>query len=265
MGDPYTVLGVNRTATSNEIKSAYRRLARKYHPDVNSDPAAQSKFAQINEAYHTLIDPERRKTYDRTGSVSSSAHSRQPDSAAARAARRAHYQQRADHIVNEWLRREREETRARGKAVYTTVTLFVSTFFAAITAGLIVPPSEISDLWKALWLVTLALLFVIGVRHLYTNLKEHFDYYTYRQPRISVTRPVRRPNKRFKRSDAVAFVIIGYLFSVGAGIVIRLLLESFSPKPLDNTIIAHAFLYALVYPPIAVLIVDKIYSFNQSI
>jgi hypothetical protein len=162
------------------------------------------------------------------------------------------------------LRREREETRARGKAVYTTVTLFVSTFFAAITAGLIVPPSEISDLWKALWLVTLALLFIIGVRHLYMNFKEHFDYYTYRQPRISVTRPVRKPNKRFKRSDAVAFVVIGYLFSVGAGIMIRLLLESFSPRPLDNTIIAHAFLYALVYPPIAVLIVDKIYSINQS-
>jgi hypothetical protein len=55
------------------------------------------------------------------------------------------------------------------------------------------------------------------------------------------------------------------LFSVGAGILIRLLLESFSPKPLDNTVIAHAVLYAMVYPPIAVLIVDKIYSINQSI
>jgi hypothetical protein len=79
-----------------------------------------------------------------------------------------------------------------------------------------------------------------------------------------VTRPAKRPDKRFKRSDAVAFVIIGYLFSVGAGIVIRLLLESFSPRPQDNTIIAHAVLYALVYPPIAVLIVDKIYSINQN-
>src|SRR5262245_35062646 len=164
MGDLYTLLGVNRTATSNEIKSAYRRLARRYHPDVNADPAAQSKFAQINEAYHTLIDPERRKTYDRTGSVSSATHARQPDSAGARAARRAHYQERADHIVNEWLRREREETRARGKAVYTTVTLFVSTFFAAITAGLFVPINMF-------WQVTVILLFTIGIRHLYTSLK----------------------------------------------------------------------------------------------
>ncbi|HEX2489982.1 MAG TPA: DnaJ domain-containing protein, partial [Blastocatellia bacterium] len=194
MGDLYAVLGVNRTATSNEIKSAYRRLARKYHPDVNSDPTAQSKFAQINEAYHTLIDSERRKTYDRTGAVSSTTYARQSDSAAARAARRAHYQERADHIVNEWLRREREEERARGKAVYTTVTLFVSTFFAAITAGLIGPPSEISDLSKALWFMILALLFIFGVRHLYLNLKEHIEYYTYRQPRVSVTRPARKPN-----------------------------------------------------------------------
>ncbi|MGH9850079.1 MAG: DnaJ domain-containing protein, partial [Blastocatellia bacterium] len=122
MADLYSVLGINRTATSNEIKSAYRRLARKYHPDVNSDPSAPAKFAQINEAYHTLIDHDRRKFYDRTGAVSSMASVRRANSAAARAARKAYYQERADRIVNEWLQREREETRARGKAVYTTVT-----------------------------------------------------------------------------------------------------------------------------------------------
>jgi hypothetical protein len=262
MGDLYTVLGVKRTATSSEIKSAYRRLARKYHPDVNADPTAQSKFAQINEAYHTLIDPECRKTYDRTGSVSSAAYARRADSAASKAARRAYYQQRADRIVNEWLQREREETRARGKAVYTTVTLFVSTFFVAIAPEWFALSSKTSLFWHVFWRVTLIVLFVIGVRHLYASLKEHFDYYTYRPQRISVTRPARRPNKRFKRSDAWAFVIIGYLLSVGAGILIRLMIESFSTRPLDNTIIADAFLYALVYPPIAVLIVDKMYSIN---
>jgi hypothetical protein len=252
MGDLYSVLGVNRTANSNEIKSAYRRLARKYHPDVNSDPAAQSKFAQINEAYHTLIDPGRRRTYDQTGSVSSATYARQADSAAARAARRAHYQERADNIVNEWLRREREETRARGKAVYTTVTLFVSTFIVAMNPGLFVPINMF-------WQVTVIVLFTIGVRHLYTSLKEHFDYYTYRPPRISGTRPVKRPSKRFKRSSAWAFVIIGYLISVGAGILIGLLTESFSVR----LTIADAFLYALVYPPIAVLIVDMMYLINS--
>ena len=255
MGDLYAVLGINRTASSNEIKSAYRRLARKYHPDVNSDPAAPSKFAQVNEAYHTLIDPERRKTYDRTGSVSSSASARRANSAAARAARRAYYQERADRIVNEWLQREREETRARGKAVYTAVTLFVSTFIVAMNPGLFEPTS-------LFWRIALVLLFAVGVRHLYTSLKEHFDHYTYSPPRISVTRPIRRPNKRFKRSVAWAFVIIGYLLSVGAGILIGLLTESFSAQLLGGATIADAVLYALVYPPIAVLIVDTMYLIN---
>ena len=256
MGDLYAVLGVNRTATSNEIKSAYRRLARKYHPDVNSDPAAQRIFAQINEAYHTLIDSERRKTYDLTGSVSSAAYARQADVAAARAARRAHYQERADNMVNEWLRREREETRARGKAVYTTVTLFVSTFIVAMNPGLF----RLSSLY---WQVPVILLFAIGVRHLYMSLKEHFDCYTYRPPTVSVTRPVKKPNKRFKRSSAWAFVIIGYLISVGAGVLIGLLTENRSARLLEDPTIVDAILYSLVYPPIAVLIVDVMYMINS--
>lgn len=262
MGDLYAVLGVRRTATSNEIKSAYRRLARTYHPDVNSDPAAQLTFARINEAYHTLIDSERRKTYDLTGSIASA--TRQSDPVAASAARRAHFQERADRIVNEWLRREREETRARGKAVYTTVTLFFSSFLAAITAGQFPLTGATNESWGwILFRLLLFLAFIIGLWHLYTSLKEHFDYYTYRPPRVSAPRPIRNPSKRFKRSDAMAFVIIGYLFSVGAGVLIRLLFESHSTKPMDNTIITSAVLYALVYPPIAVLIVDKIYSITQ--
>jgi hypothetical protein len=263
MGDLYAVLGVKRTATPNEIKSAYRRLARKYHPDVNSDPAAQLTFAHINEAYHTLIDTERRKTYDITGSVSS--YARPADAAAARAARRAHFQERADNIVNEWLRREREETRARGKAVYTTVTLFFSSFLAAITAGQFPLTGATNEAWGWLLPLLLFLAFIVGVWHLYTSLKEHFDYYTYRQSRVSAPRPISNPNKRFKRSDAVAFVVIGYLFSVGAGVLIRLLFESHATKPMDNNnVIGAAVLYALIYPPIAVLIVDKIYSIYQS-
>ena len=61
MANLYAVLGVNRTATTSDIKSAYRRLARQYHPDVNSDPSAGARFSQISQAYQTLIDPERRK------------------------------------------------------------------------------------------------------------------------------------------------------------------------------------------------------------
>lgn len=66
--DYYNILGVNKTASDKEIKAAYRKLARKYHPDVNpGDKAAEDKFKQISEAHEVLSDKEKRGKYDRFG------------------------------------------------------------------------------------------------------------------------------------------------------------------------------------------------------
>jgi molecular chaperone DnaJ len=65
--DFYQVLGVNRQASQEEIKKAFRRLARQYHPDVNKNPDAEARFKEINEAYEILSDPEKRSMYDRFG------------------------------------------------------------------------------------------------------------------------------------------------------------------------------------------------------
>src|ERR1043165_3158704 len=65
--DYYEVLGVSRTASQEEIKKAFRRLARQYHPDVNKDSGADAMFKEVNEANEVLSDPEKRALYDRFG------------------------------------------------------------------------------------------------------------------------------------------------------------------------------------------------------
>src|SRR3954468_18892505 len=63
----YEALGVPRDAGNDDIRSAYRKLARQYHPDVNKDPGAEEKFKEISEAYDVLSDPESRRRYDAFG------------------------------------------------------------------------------------------------------------------------------------------------------------------------------------------------------
>ncbi|MGO4256797.1 molecular chaperone DnaJ [Marmoricola sp. RAF53] len=65
--DPYATLGVDRDADADTLKKAYRRLARQYHPDVNSDPGAPEKFKEVSAAYEILSDPEKRRVYDLGG------------------------------------------------------------------------------------------------------------------------------------------------------------------------------------------------------
>lgn len=68
MADYYQTLGIEKTATRDEVKRAYRKLARKYHPDANrEDPDAESRFREIGAAYEVLSDPKRRERYDRYG------------------------------------------------------------------------------------------------------------------------------------------------------------------------------------------------------
>lgn len=70
--DYYKILGVSKNASQDEIKKAFKKLARKHHPDVNKDPGSEEKFKEINEAYTVLSDPEKRQFYDTYGTTAGS-------------------------------------------------------------------------------------------------------------------------------------------------------------------------------------------------
>ena len=65
--DYYKMFGLERNATAKDIKKAYRKLARKYHPDINKEKTAEENFKKVTEAYEVLKDPEKRKLYDQLG------------------------------------------------------------------------------------------------------------------------------------------------------------------------------------------------------
>ncbi|MGI6102880.1 MAG: DnaJ C-terminal domain-containing protein [Bacillota bacterium] len=94
--DYYSILGVGRDASAKEIKSAYRKLARKYHPDVNKhDKDAAEKFKRVQEAYEVLSDPKKRERYDRLG--------RNWDSAA------------AENVFRDWFSRQSDGSFSQGR------------------------------------------------------------------------------------------------------------------------------------------------------
>ena len=264
MVDHYKRLGVKQRASSREIKTAYRRLARKKHPDVNSgSESAAREFAQLSEAYRTLSDPQGRAFYDAKlasgDSGSSVIHSDNPH--ARRMRRVVLAQTKWESAVDSWLERDRRETAERMRAVFTTVSLFLSTFIVAV-----LKPRFWQSFDGFLGRAILLSLFIIGVWHLATRLREYFAHYTYQPTPIqnSLSGDEEKPDKPFTRLSASAFLIIGYVASLGAGLFVGVhtqyivsdLRYFFDQQP-------HPDL--LFYPPIAVLIVDTMHSVASKI
>src|SRR2546429_1380949 len=216
MTDYYQVLGIKQTASATEIKSAYRKLARKHHPDVNreSEKAAR-EFALLSLAYHTLIDPQERAFHDQQLKKPRNGNSiLESDNPHAQRAREM--QARWDRVVNQILENDRRENMERQRAVFTTVSLFLSTFFVAM----IKPP-----LWQSFDVAgkaILATLFMMGVWHLIRRLREYIAHYTYKPDDVhySITREKREPDQPFTRFSAYAFLLGGYLISLGVGLFI---------------------------------------------
>ncbi|HXQ73896.1 MAG TPA: J domain-containing protein [Pyrinomonadaceae bacterium] len=278
MIDYYKVLGVKSNASQVEIKSAYRKLARKSHPDLNPNSEAGRQFALLSKAYHTLIDPQERAYYDeklreqknRSYSILDS------NNPHAKRARNLAVQAKWDRLVDEVLERDRLENRERQRAVFTTVSLFLSTFFLAMMRPQL---WQVFSVWGKVIVLT---LFVMGVWHLANRLREYLAHYTYRPDLIqgSIMRGASLPEQPFTRFSAYTFLLVGYALSVGIGLYIGWHTQDFfndiATMFRDRTGIVQSSVLAytwaailipdlIIYPPIAVLIVDTVHGITSRI
>jgi DnaJ-domain-containing protein 1 len=276
--DYYKVLGVKTNSTQAEIKSAYRKLARKSHPDLNPNSEAGRQFALLSKAYHTLIDPQERAYYDdqlraqknRSYSILDS------NNPHAKRARNLAMQAKWDRLVDQMLERDRLENRERQRAVFTTVSLFLSTFFLAMMRPQL---WTVFSTWGKVIVLT---LFVMGVWHLANRLREYLAHYTYK-PRLftdSIMRGESLPEQPFTRFSAYTFLLVGYALSIGIGLYIGWHTQDFFNDitllfrhrvgVVQSSMLAYtwAALFIpdlIVYPPIAVLIVDTVHGIASRI
>jgi hypothetical protein len=276
--DYYKVLGVKTNSTQAEIKSAYRKLARKSHPDLNPDSEAGRQFSLLSKAYHTLIDPQERAYYDEQLNAQKNRSYSILDSANphAKRARNLAVQAKWDRLVDQVLERDRLENRERQRAVFTTVSLFLSTFFLAMMRPQL---WQVFSTWGKVIVLT---LFVIGVWHLANRLREYLAHYTYVPNLIqgSIMRGDSLPEQPFTRFSAYTFLLVGYALSVGIGLYIGWHAQDFFAditllfrhrvSVVQGSVFAYMWTAILipdliVYPPIAVLIVDTVHGITSRI
>lgn len=263
MANYYETLKVSQKASSAEIKSAYRRLARKLHPDKNNGSEATARaFAAIAEAYEILRNPDERARYDKrllqaqfnNGSNGDSVFA--SSNSHAKRWRQMVYEHRYNEIINRMIAEERRESMALQKIIFPTVALFVS----ALVVGIFKPQLFANS--AIIGKIIVVTLFVVGVIHLIRRIREAFEKYTYHLDELhdsilDGSEPVRKP---YSRLAACTFLLTGFLLCLGAGILIGSQIH-FVPASMPSLFSPQLGLEFVFYPPIFVLFVDVVHTF----
>lgn len=259
----YETLKVSPKATSGEIKSAYRRLARKLHPDKNNGSEETARaFAAIAEAYEVLGNPKERAIYDKKILSTQMNGSSNGDSVFAssnthaRRWRQMVYEHRYNEIIDRMIAEERRESMDLQKVIFPTVALFVSTLVVAMFK-----PQLFTNL-AIIGKIIVVSLFVAGVIHLYGRIRDGLDRYTYNDDDLhdSILDDGDPAAKPYSRVFAGGFLLVGVLLSFGAGLAIGHYIEFVSviePAMFSNSL-KPEFVF---YPPIFVLFVDMVHAF----
>ena len=273
----YETLKVSPDASRGEIKSAYRRLARKLHPDKNNGSETTARaFAAIAEAYEVLGNPKQRAAYDKRFKANGSG--RNCDSLFASSNSHAQrwrqmvYEHRYNEIIDRMIAEERRESLALQKFIFPVVGLFVSTFVVALVRPqLLFPdvnaqqaPSDLITNYPQTFLLIVAVsLFIAGVIHIVGRVREAFDRYTYDDLRLhdSILDETEPPTRMFSRYSMTAVFILGLAASFAIGLAMG--------YGLDQRWMASTYLFkdfpdflgdAVLLPPIFVLVVDAMHG-----
>lgn len=247
MTDLYHTLEVSVDADARQLKSAYRRLARQWHPDVSASPEAHARFAEINEAYQILSDPLRRAAYDRGEDVTLP---RTFYAAAAYAAAVVAKEREFNLELDAELAVFRQEMAERQQAVLVVVPLFISAFLVMATK----PEGFVGG--GVMGKLAILVLAIVGLFYLVKNLKDVLRRYTYQSEDsfTTVFREEAPKDKSISRKAGLIFLACGYLSSLGLGYVASLTL----PLVLGTQVSFSTLVGCLVYPPIGVLLVNSL-------
>lgn len=258
----YDILKVSSKASNAEIKSAYRKLARKLHPDKNNgDESKAVEFAKIAKAYEILGNPQQRADYDRlmldaqyrNGGADSVFGSDNPH---ARRWRQMVYERRYNEIIDRMIADERRESVALQRIIFPLVALFVSTFAVAMFR-----PSFFSNS-AIIGKIILVSLSVAGLIHLYGRLRDAFEKYTYSSDSIhdSIFEGAEPEEKPFTKLTAVAFIAGGLIVSLGAGWLVGNYFSFVIHSSMPSLYSAEIHPEIVFYPPIVVLFVDAMHA-----
>ena len=256
----YETLKVSHKASKTEIRSAYRRLARKLHPDKNNGSEETARaFAAIAEAYEVLSSPRERAAYDKrilqaqfNGSTNGDSVFASSNSHARRW-RQMVYEHRYNEIIDRMIAEERRESMALQRIIFPTVALFVSTLVAAILRP---------DFFVKLGIpgvIILATLFVVGLIHLIGRVREALERYAYRDDEIhdSIMEAETGSPKHYSRFVAGSFLVAGVLLCFAIGLFIGDFVNMTGAKSPSLWFSNPEFIF---YPPIFVLLVDVMHS-----
>ena len=248
MTNLYQLLELSAHASPREIKSAYRRLARQWHPDVSASPEANARFSEISEAYHILRDPQMRAAYDRGEDVF--ARRTFYAQAAAYAAQVKAKEREFNLQVDADLAAFRQDMAERRHAVLVVVPLFLSAFYTLYAKP---PFIESAGMLERFVLVSLAIMAFI---YLVRNLALVLTRYTYKSPDLftSVFKEEEPTDKPISRRAGLIFLVCGYFVSMGLGYVVSKLV----PLPFDQSLSFASLVGGFIYPPIAVMIIGSI-------